>query len=278
MILVDNLLSNQSVNSYFVSFQIAEKLNLLHVSEGQEEKRHIIVRKPAHSGAESSGGARPKSSKKKSGKKSPSAQNNARSQAQNGVKEKVLMEDDDSDSDDGESSEEEVESNVANCPICKKIVPKANFELHKLRCKPEPEPAPQQGKSKKKKNKKTKNAIEKQSEEDFDALIAAAQKENSVCNYPKCKQYTTTLGQNCEFCAKRFCLSHHIPEGHGCGDRAKQKARMLISREGVLYRGSGVPDKKTDPAKRAHLERKLEKKMGDMEESRKPKKKNKNDK
>jgi ATP-dependent RNA/DNA helicase IGHMBP2 len=43
----------------------------------------------------------------------------------------------------------------------------------------------------------------------------------------------------------------------------------------VVYRGSGVPDKKVDPVKRAHLERKLEKKLGDLNEKRAHKTKDK---
>lgn len=125
------------------------------------------------------------------------------------------------------------------------------------------------------KSKKPKSALEQASEDDFDALIAAAQKENTFCHFSGCKQRTSVLGQTCEFCSQRFCLTHHIPEVHGCGTRAKENARRVICREGVLYRGSGVPDKKPDPAKRNYLERKLEKKMGELEASRKPKKKEK---
>ena len=58
-------------------------------------------------------------------------------------------------------------------------------------------------------------------EEDFDALLASFHKKDTVCNFPKCKTLTATLGGNCNFCRVRFCLSHAMAEIHGCGDAAK---------------------------------------------------------
>ena len=62
---------------------------------------------------------------------------------------------------------------------------------------------------------------------------------------------------------------------HGCGDRAKSHARMRISREGVLYAGSGQKDKSMDPNKKAYLHRKLDTKLQDMATQRKTKAKEK---
>lgn len=59
---------------------------------------------------------------------------------------------------------------------------------------------------------------------------------------------------------------------HGCGDKAKSHARMRISKEGVLYAGSGRKDTSMDPNKKAHLQRKLDSKLKDMASQRKPKK------
>ncbi|MBN3311638.1 SMBP2 protein, partial [Atractosteus spatula] len=111
--------------------------------------------------------------------------------------------------------------------------------------------------------------------DDFDALIDAVVKADSVCGFSKCKASVLTLGQMCSFCNRRYCLSHHIPEVHGCGDKAKAHARMRISREGVLYGGSGHKDRSIDPAKKAYLQRKLDKKLGDLATERKSKKKEK---
>ncbi|NWW80438.1 SMBP2 protein, partial [Climacteris rufus] len=111
--------------------------------------------------------------------------------------------------------------------------------------------------------------------EDFDALISAAIEADRTCAFPRCKATVSTLGQLCQHCQQRFCLSHHIPEVHGCGDKAKAQARQRISREGVLYPGSGTKDKSLDPTKRAHLQRRLDKKLSELTSQRKGKKKDK---
>uniref|UniRef100_A0A8C4EQ79 Immunoglobulin mu DNA binding protein 2 n=1 Tax=Dicentrarchus labrax TaxID=13489 RepID=A0A8C4EQ79_DICLA len=109
-------------------------------------------------------------------------------------------------------------------------------------------------------------------DDDFDDLINAVKKAESVCSFVKCKASVLTLGQLCLFCNRQYCLSHHIPEVHGCGDKAKSHARMRISKEGVLYAGSGKKDKSMDPNKKAYLQRKLDSKLKDMASQRKPKK------
>lgn len=111
--------------------------------------------------------------------------------------------------------------------------------------------------------------------EDFDALIAAAIKADRTCGFPHCKTSVTTLGQLCHHCQRLFCLSHHIPEVHGCGEKAKAQARQRISREGILYPGSGSKDKSLDATKRAQLQQRLDKKLSELTSQRKSKKKDK---
>ncbi|XP_028287550.1 DNA-binding protein SMUBP-2 [Parambassis ranga] len=113
-------------------------------------------------------------------------------------------------------------------------------------------------------------------DDDFDTLINAVVKADSVCSFVKCKASVLTLGQLCLFCNRQYCLSHHIPEVHGCGDKAKSHARMRISKEGVLYAGSGTKDKSMDINKKAYLQRKLDSKLKDMASQRKQKNKEKN--
>uniref|UniRef100_A0A673KME9 Immunoglobulin mu DNA binding protein 2 n=1 Tax=Sinocyclocheilus rhinocerous TaxID=307959 RepID=A0A673KME9_9TELE len=108
-------------------------------------------------------------------------------------------------------------------------------------------------------------------DDNFDALINAVVKADSVCGFVKCKASVLTLGQLCLYCNRQYCLSHHIPEVHGCGDKAKAQARMRISKEGVLYAGSGQKDKSIDPNKKAYLQRKLDSKLDDMASQRKTK-------
>ncbi|NXX10761.1 SMBP2 protein, partial [Podargus strigoides] len=112
-------------------------------------------------------------------------------------------------------------------------------------------------------------------EEDLDALISAAIKADSTCGFPRCKASVTTLGQLCLHCRRRYCLGHHVPEAHGCGDAAKAQARQRVSREGVLGPGSSPREKPLDPAKRAHLQRRLDKKLSELTSQRKGKKKDK---
>ncbi|NXG18630.1 SMBP2 protein, partial [Grallaria varia] len=134
------------------------------------------------------------------------------------------------------------------------------------------------GTSSRKKDKseaKGKPAVGSGAGEDFDALISAAMEADRTCAFPRCKATVTTLGQLCHHCRRSYCLSHHVPEVHGCGDKAKAHARQRISREGVLYPGSGSKDKSLDPAKRAHLQRRLDKKLSELTSQRKGKKKDK---
>ncbi|NXM68862.1 SMBP2 protein, partial [Serilophus lunatus] len=134
------------------------------------------------------------------------------------------------------------------------------------------------GTSSRKKDKreaKGKPAVRSGAGEDFDALISAAMEADRTCAFPSCKASVTTLGQLCHHCQRRYCLSHHVPEVHGCGDKAKAQARQRISREGVLYPGSGSKDKCLDPARRAHLQRRLDKKLSELTSQRKGKKKDK---
>ena len=193
------------------------------------------------------------------------------------------------------------------CSLCQKEIPKANFSLHELNCQrqmraasaaaavepkrngildPSERPTSalsskaskkKEARQKEKKEKakpkvthvqKAEEVLKKIDDDDFDGLIASITQLDGKCSFKKCKTLTTTLGRNCEFCTRRFCLSHLQPEVHGCGSAAKDAARRLISRDGVLHAGSGRPNKKPDQVKRAHLEKKLEKKLGDLAGSR----------
>ncbi|EFA77908.1 AN1-type zinc finger-containing protein [Heterostelium album PN500] len=45
------------------------------------------------------------------------------------------------------------------------------------------------------------------------------------CGIKNCKNNVQLLGRVCEFCSRKFCNHHFLYEIHGCGDRAKAKAR-----------------------------------------------------
>uniref|UniRef100_G1PY47 AN1-type domain-containing protein n=2 Tax=Myotis lucifugus TaxID=59463 RepID=G1PY47_MYOLU len=62
-------------------------------------------------------------------------------------------------------------------------------------------------------------ALDLPSTEDFDALVLAAMKADNTCGLAKCRASVVTLGQLCPHCNRRYCLSHCLPEIHGCGER-----------------------------------------------------------
>ena len=64
-----------------------------------------------------------------------------------------------------------------------------------------------------------------------------------------------------------------VPQIHGCGERARAHARQRISREGVLYAGSGTKDRSLDPVKRAQLQRRLDEKLDQLTGRRRGKRK-----
>lgn len=128
---------------------------------------------------------------------------------------------------------------------------------------------------KKKKDAKGPAALDLPSTEDFDALVSAAVRADNTCGLTKCRASVVTLGQLCPHCSHRYCLSHCLPEIHGCGERARAHARQRISREGVLYAGSGAKDRSLDPAKRAQLQRSLDKKLGELSSQRRSKRREK---
>lgn len=184
------------------------------------------------------------------------------------------------------AEEKKKDSGKLSCKWCEKDVIKANLQLHELGCPRNPAKKlnPCSASSRKQEtvskssaprrfDKELAKKINSVDSDDFDALIATVQKLDSICCFKKCKTSVQTLCNVCNFCQGRYCMSHFIPEVHGCGDAARADARAKISKEGVLYRGSGVPDKKPDAAKKAHLQRKLDHKLGEMSAKRKVKQK-----
>ena len=172
------------------------------------------------------------------------------------------------------------------CRWCGKDIIKANVQLHELGCPKNPqkkqlpcststrkqEPVSKSSASRRfdKELAKKVNSVDS---DDIDALIATVQKMDKFCCFKKCKTSVQTLCNVCNFCQGRYCMSHHMPEVHGCGDAARAEARARISKDGVLYRGSGVPVKKTDEVKKAHLQRKLDSKLTELSAKRKMKQK-----
>ncbi len=283
---------------------MAEKLCLHHVSQGEGEDRYILIRKVVK-GEKKPQVTKPdnkhrnqqdkntksegQSADVKSKNKKLSKHDESGARPKTYVAKKVVDKTDSKQHiDHHEEQIEEVEPfiyvediekppELVVCGKCGRQVPVHNMQLHEVSCPGKPPPVvevtakverPKSKNKKKAKSDKVKPEKNPEDDDDFEALIAAAVRENNSCSFRKCKENAKTFGRNCEFCAKRFCIGHHIPEVHGCAERARAKARQMISREGVLYRGSGVPSKKPNPVKRAQLQRKLDKKLDELTDKR----------
>ncbi|GAQ91183.1 hypothetical protein KFL_007390070 [Klebsormidium nitens] len=61
--------------------------------------------------------------------------------------------------------------------------------------------------------------------DDLDVVLQELQIDNSVCADKSCKKNVILLGQVCKLCKLKFCLTHGLPEAHGCGADAKKAAR-----------------------------------------------------
>ncbi len=174
------------------------------------------------------------------------------------------------------------------CSVCGYVIPKSNRDLHEMRCAREQrknedeqsakkktskmEKARDIAKQKKKESTRGKGSTKGEVEEDLDSLIAEMKQSDSVCSYAECKKSTSMLGSRCEFCCSRFCMSHTVPEIHGCGLEAKRKARERMRRESERPRGFNG-DKGLNATKRGQLQRKLENKIEDLSSDRQRKKK-----
>jgi ATP-dependent RNA/DNA helicase IGHMBP2 len=178
---------------------------------------------------------------------------------------------------------ESVDNNI-KCDDCKKSVPKQNLALHRLRCtgsgpteqavkpkqKPVVKPLPVLQTDRAKDSKVDKKA------DDIDGILSEFRQLDNVCNYATCKTGISLMGQHCNLCNRRFCLSHHLPEIHGCGDAIRRQARNVTLKQGFVAPGSLlVKPKAVDASKRAHLQRKLDSKLEDMSTQRTGKKEEK---
>ena len=159
----------------------------------------------------------------------------------------------------------EVKKELIKCSGCQKNIPIANVELHKVRC------SSSNVKVAQKKSKSMKKQEAKKKEEDIDKLLESFSAENTKCQGEGCKASVKTVFSACKFCKMRFCFSHGMPEIHGCGEAAKRMARQQISNDGKLYPGSGRPSNLPDARRKANLQAKLDKKLEEMESSRKSK-------
>lgn len=86
-------------------------------------------------------------------------------------------------------------------------------------------------KSKKKAGKKMTPL--QRSGDDLDTLLAEMSLADSRCSQEKCRKKVNVIGQKCQFCGKRFCMEHSIPELHGCAEEARKHARRSLQKAGI---------------------------------------------
>lgn len=162
------------------------------------------------------------------------------------------------------------------CDKCRREMPRANLDLHRIRCTgiaatASSAAASGSTSSSKKKKQKAKSKGSSASaasnftleSDDFDTIVEEARKQDSVCAMPACKKALGLLGRPCEFCRRGFCLTHLQAEVHGCGDAARQAAR----------RQAGTTSKSTSAKKTAQLQKKLHAQIDKKEQQRSAKKK-----
>ncbi|CAG0882667.1 unnamed protein product [Cyprideis torosa] len=109
------------------------------------------------------------------------------------------------------------------------------------------------------------------SAEDDEAVMEAFAAEKKMCSFAiptasgsskKCKNSVATLAQVCNYCRKVFCLSHSLPEVHGCGEEAKKAERAAFRKTNLK------PESNKEKVKRQLLGNELEKKLNKMALSR----------
>ncbi|PSN36020.1 DNA-binding protein SMUBP-2 [Blattella germanica] len=215
--------------------EAAEKFKLNHNSVGEGNERYIVVTKVEHGNNSKNNVTRNKQSN-----------TNEREQS---VREL----------DTGNSSTEERKSVQKHVLETKKVQKKIVNE--------KTAPVSQGGKEMKietKKQEKSKKPTKKQEPEDFESLMAEFQEMDKKCHWSTCSTPTDLVGLVCVHCKHKFCLTHGLPEIHGCGEAARKLAKQEFRHPRPA---------KSDPIKRNAASRKLEKKLQQMSDERKPRKK-----
>ena len=256
-----------------VVHQIAEKLGLSHQSVGEDIQRRIIIRKmvPAAPPAAEEIQAAPTVIAKKIEEKVElkPAEETVKSHPPKATRvKKDPPKSKPAAVQKVHSKEKPIEMETSACPTCSRQIPSANLTLHKVQCqKMHSQPAVRPKVKAMPQMDETRSV--KSAEEDVDEILREFRQLDTVCNYVNCKTSVTCIGQQCQFCQRRFCLSHHIPEVHGCGEACRRQARSATLRQGFVSAGTLNPVAKNsksrvDPAKRANLQRKLDRKIQDL--------------
>ena len=86
----------------------------------------------------------------------------------------------------------------------------------------------------------------------------------------RCKASLSLIGLQCDFCLRRFCLTHHQAEVHGCGEEAKRMAHRQSQKEwrealSSPSSSSFSSSEKSREVRRKQLHQKLKGQIGELE-------------
>lgn len=166
---------------------------------------------------------------------------------------------------------------IWKCSICGYNISIMNKELHLVHCQKRKQvesmrkkTTPSSRDTPPQRKKKSAKAESASIPDDLDSLLEQMRVQDKTCNFTSCKKSVNHLGITCPYCHKKYCMTHNMAEVHGCGETAKRIAKQeyLKSMEDRKQQHTT----RTDPTKRAQLQRKLDKKINDMSSGRQRKK------
>ena len=130
---------------------------------------------------------------------------------------------------------------IVKCSICYKDIPRDNITLHKSHCtklrtsKPSTTQTQSVTSKQTKSHSKSRKRTNKKAEpltpaDDLDSLLAEVKLADTMCGYETCRKKVNVIGLKCQFCSKKYCMEHNIPELHGCAEEARRHARRAHSK------------------------------------------------
>ena len=106
-----------------------------------------------------------------------------------------------------------------------------------------------------------KSSHQQSSTDDLDALLVEFTLADTTCSFPQCEKSVNLVGLTCQFCRRKHCTTHSLPEVHGCAEAAKDHSRRQLKQE--MRRGVGL-----SVVRRAQLHRQLDKNIGEKTNAR----------
>ncbi|XP_044726995.1 DNA-binding protein SMUBP-2 [Chrysoperla carnea] len=97
-------------------------------------------------------------------------------------------------------------------------------------------------------------------DEDIDKTLNMVQEIDQTCGALKCKVKVKDFAITCDYCKKRYCTQHYLPEVHGCDIQVKNDYRKRYLNQ--------VPEK-VPQHKKDQTVSKFHRKLKEMENSRK---------